>query len=409
MAGPFDDWPLENLIISPIGVVPKKEPGQYRLIQHLSWPEGASVNDFIGAESASVSYSSVDVAMSLVVKAGPLAQMAKCDIKSAFRLLPVHPEDWSLLGIHFHGKWYVDKALPLGCSISCALLALFYSGFYVHQSGHELVTHYLDDFFFVGPQGSSQCQAALDKFKELMEYLGVPLAPEKTMGPCATMSFLGIELDSRAMQARLPQDKKVKMLDLMQAMLAKPKVTVKEVQVLLGHLNFACRVVRAGRTFCRRLGRALSGHHLPHHRIRLTAGVKEDLRMWSTFLHSFNGIPLAQEQDWLWEVQIFSDAAGSDGFGLYWQGRWCAEKWPEQWRDGGRSIAFLELFPVLVALTLWGQDLAHKKVLFRIDNRAVVDIINRQSARDTQILKLLRVFVLGSLKLQGLTHSWCGQ
>ena len=35
MAGPFSDWPMQNLIISPVGIVPKKELGQFRLIQHL--------------------------------------------------------------------------------------------------------------------------------------------------------------------------------------------------------------------------------------------------------------------------------------------------------------------------------------------------------------------------------------
>ncbi|KAJ1114012.1 hypothetical protein NDU88_002252 [Pleurodeles waltl] len=52
------------------------------------------------------------------------------------------------------------------------------------------------------------------------------------------------------------------------------------------------RVVRAGRTFCRRLGMALSGQWLPHHHVRLRVGVKEDFRMWGVFLEQFNGIPL---------------------------------------------------------------------------------------------------------------------
>ena len=119
------DWPLRELIISPVGVVPKKEKGQFCLIQHLSWPEGQSVNDCISDELAMVSYSSVDVALGLVLDTGAGAEMAKSDIKSAFRLLPVHDSDFELLGIHFNDKWYVDKALPMGCSISCSLFESF--------------------------------------------------------------------------------------------------------------------------------------------------------------------------------------------------------------------------------------------------------------------------------------------
>jgi hypothetical protein len=61
--GPFDDPPLKNLRCSPIGLVPKKAPGEFRLIQHLSWPEGKSVNDFIDPSMSSVKYSSFDDAI----------------------------------------------------------------------------------------------------------------------------------------------------------------------------------------------------------------------------------------------------------------------------------------------------------------------------------------------------------
>ncbi|KAJ1125403.1 hypothetical protein NDU88_003835 [Pleurodeles waltl] len=181
-------------------------------------------------------------------------------------------------------------------------------------------------------------------------------------------------------------------------MLDRRKVTVREIQVLLGHLNFACRVVRAGRTFCRRLALALSGHAFPHHHVRMKVGVWEDLRMWAMFLESFNGIPLTVWQECQWDVQLFSDAAGSTGFGLYWEGRWCAEEWPNEWKNGGRSIAFLELFPLIVAVCLWGAELRHSRVLFRVDNMAVVQMVNRQSAREAGVLQLMCVFVLQCLR-----------
>ncbi|KAJ1217678.1 hypothetical protein NDU88_005271 [Pleurodeles waltl] len=120
--------------------------------------------------------------------------------------------------------------------------------------------------------------------------------------------------------------------------------------------------------------------------------------MWATFLESFNGIPLKVWHDCEWDVQLFSDAAGSTGFGLYWEGRWCAEEWPNEWKNGGRSIAFLELFPLIVAVCLWGTELRHTRVLFRVDNMAVVQMVNRQSAREAGVLQLMRVFVLQCLR-----------
>lgn len=50
MAGPFSFLPVPGLIFSPLGLVPKKDPGQFRLIHHLSYPEGGSVNDGIDSD-----------------------------------------------------------------------------------------------------------------------------------------------------------------------------------------------------------------------------------------------------------------------------------------------------------------------------------------------------------------------
>ena len=48
--GPFDSRPLPNLRASPIGLVPKKFPGEYRLSNYLLFPPGYSINEFIADE-----------------------------------------------------------------------------------------------------------------------------------------------------------------------------------------------------------------------------------------------------------------------------------------------------------------------------------------------------------------------
>ena len=45
LAGPFQSPPLSPFLISPLGLVPKKVQGEFRLIHHLSFPTGFSVND----------------------------------------------------------------------------------------------------------------------------------------------------------------------------------------------------------------------------------------------------------------------------------------------------------------------------------------------------------------------------
>lgn len=56
MLGPFITPPVANLRVSPLGIVPKKASGEYRLINHLSYRKGNSVNDRIPEQLCSVRY-----------------------------------------------------------------------------------------------------------------------------------------------------------------------------------------------------------------------------------------------------------------------------------------------------------------------------------------------------------------
>lgn len=62
-----------------------------------------------------------------------------------------------------------------------------------------------------------------------------------------------------------------------------------ELQQLAGHLNFACKVVAPGWAFIQCLCDAIAGLHRPHHRTRVTRGMRDGLFMWQQFLNSYNG------------------------------------------------------------------------------------------------------------------------
>ena len=94
VAGPFQPGEVTGLHISRFGVIPKRhQTGKWRLIIDLSHPEGNSVNDGIPPDLCSLSYSKVDQVVQGVLELGKGAEMAKIDIKSAYRIVPVHPQD----------------------------------------------------------------------------------------------------------------------------------------------------------------------------------------------------------------------------------------------------------------------------------------------------------------------------
>ena len=114
MAGPFTILPYPELHISRFGVIPKSnQPGQWRLILDLSSPEGHSVNDGIPKPLFSVHYVTVDSFIEGIMAWGQGTLMTKFYVASAYRNVTIHPQDRSLLGMRWHGKYYVDMALPL--------------------------------------------------------------------------------------------------------------------------------------------------------------------------------------------------------------------------------------------------------------------------------------------------------
>ncbi len=121
----FTSPPFKQFRVSPLGLVPKKVDGEYRLIHHLSYPKGESVNDFIDPRLCSVQYTRFDEAVKMIQELGQGTLLAKADIKSAFRIIIVSPLDFELLGFKFDDKYYFDKCLPFGCSVSCALFEKF--------------------------------------------------------------------------------------------------------------------------------------------------------------------------------------------------------------------------------------------------------------------------------------------
>lgn len=125
IAGPFPSPPFTHFVSSPLGVVPKSEPGKLCVIHDLSFPKSNSVNSMIPDENSTVQYDSIDNVTVLLRKFGQGALMAKTDIQDAFRIVPIHPNDYNLLGFSRENNYYYDKCLPMGASSSCQIFEFF--------------------------------------------------------------------------------------------------------------------------------------------------------------------------------------------------------------------------------------------------------------------------------------------
>ena len=225
--------------------------------------------------------------------------------------------------------------MPMGCSSSCKIFETFSTAVewvVRHKLSIPYILHLLDDFLIVAPT-ESLCHSQLNIFLDMCSYIGVPIAPEKTAGPSQILSFAGIELDFCLMEARLPLDKVDKCIGILSDFLKRKKVTLREVQSLTGLLNFACSVIVPGRAFLRRLIDLTIGVHSPNFSIRLTRSVKEDLNVWLSFLSQFNCKSLFLPDVWnnSDKLSLYTDAAGSIGFGAIFSHNWCYRRWADNW------------------------------------------------------------------------------
>ena len=225
--GPFDEQSLPQLQVSRLGVVPKDTPGQWHLIVDLSSPAGHSVNDGISKSLCSLTYVSVDTAVKLVKQLGWGTLLAKVDIRSAYRMLPIHPDDRWLLGMRLEGSVFVDTALPFGLWSAPKIFTAVADAleWTVKCEGVGSVIHYLDDFLLAGSPGSLQCACDLNTFWSSFSRLGVPVATQKLEGPTTCLTFLGIEINTMALQLRLPQVKLVELRALVSTWMGKPRCT----------------------------------------------------------------------------------------------------------------------------------------------------------------------------------------
>ena len=132
---------------------------------------GSSVNDFIPEECSSVHYASIIDAISVIKRKGAGCFMAKTDVKSGFRIIPIHPNDYPLLGMKWENLYYFDRCLPMGCSSSCAIFEAFSTALEwlaLHRLGASRLLHILDDFLFIA-ESEEKCQADLNSFLNLCE------------------------------------------------------------------------------------------------------------------------------------------------------------------------------------------------------------------------------------------------
>ena len=90
------------------------------------------------------------------------------------------------------------------------------------------------------------------------------------------------------------------------------------------------------------------------------------------------------------DIQLYTDAAPSVGFGGYYSSRWFASAWPPELSLHSPSTTLSELYLVIIAALPWGHEMWSRNViLVHSDNLTATDIF-----KSLNIMKFMRCLTL---------------
>ncbi len=417
--GPWDQPPLKNMVISPIGLREKKVKGTYRLIHHLSYPKGApSVNSGIAPESCTVKYASFDHAIQIIQAAGPGCEIGKEDVFGAFTLLPVRPQDLRLTGFKFNDKYYLQKTLPMGCSISSNYYERF--GTFLEwrtkkESKLNSTSHYCDDHMFSGRKGTGQCLHLMNTFKSVCKRLHVPLCADKEVLPCTCMVYLGFTIDTVKQWIIIPSDKiqdaitklapfveTVKIVNGRGNIVDKwahSKVTRAHCEYVVGLLQFITRAIVMGRAFIYRIRDLIYTVKEQHHHIRITEGVRSDAKIWVEFLQKHNGVTYFLETGWKTHLDLGLNIwCDEDKVHISYKDICWAGSWGHSLKQYASHVVFREIAAICLTVSLLGSQLKNLRIYFPCQSCDTITALYQLYHQDWFVMALVRHFVLITLE-----------
>ena len=173
--------------------------------------------------------------------------------------------------------------------------------------------------------------------------------------------------------------------------LEKESASLKQVQSLLGKLNFVAACVKPSRIFISRLLNWLrsiydspgSLHIIPDY-------VRKDLLWWNKFLPLYNGISMMEYENWSEPDAICSSDSCLTGCGGFWNGCYFHAKFPDNILSKSLHIGVLEMLAIIISLKLWGQYFQGKRIVIFCDNNSVCQVISSGRSRSELLQDCLR-------------------
>lgn len=135
------------------------------------------------------------------------------------------------------------------------------------------------------------------------------------------------------------------------------------------------------------------GSLFPRKNYAVTQACCDKLALWIKFLKQWNGLTFFCNNlvSFPIDIQLFTDAAPSVGFGGFYQGHWFASPWPPQLQDFPQSS--VRALSHHHSSFLWGKGWTANSILVHCDNKATVQCINKGRSHSPTLMPLLKPLV----------------
>jgi hypothetical protein len=394
--GPFKGNPFDSsLIISPLNTVPKKSVEDRRIILDLS-SSHSSVNSFIDkdwylGESVNLFFPKIDDFVKLILIKGQGALMFKKDLSRAYRQIPICPSNYNLVSFSWKDHIFCDTVLSMGLRSAAQICQRVTNAIaYILLCLGIAVLNYLDDF--AGVERKEHAHFAYLTLTNILSKSGIEEAVNKCCPPSESMVFLGVLFNSNTMTMEVTPERLLEIRNLIKSWLVRETASVKNVQSLLGKLNFIGACVKPSRIFVNRLLNWLRSldktnrsqvFHIPFE-------VRQDLIWWDRFLPLYNGISLMSLGDWSHPDEVFSSDACLQGCGGFWKGNFFHTMFPDFINHKNLHIGALEMLSLVICLKFWSTFFKHQRIVVLCDNLSVCIAVNTGKTRCPYLQKCLR-------------------
>ena len=259
------------------------------------------------------------------------------------------------------------------------------------MSHHVKLTVFLVNYVdnFMGVESFQNNWPTYEALGNLLCDIGAKEAANKAVPPTHMLEFLGVWFNLLNRTIHVTQDRMVEIKAELDKWTTRTWFTRKQLEKLLGKLQFVANCVRPGRVMLLRLRNALR-ENIEGQKSKISEEMKKDLQWWSDFLPEYNGVSLMwMEQRTKADSLVASDASlvvmGAQS------GKKClVGRFPDWMQQMGYKIHHFELVVVVMALKTWKEDVMGCRFAMLCDNQAVVEVVNGGNVRDVILQQWLR-------------------